>query len=100
MVPPGRIEKTPLMHRPARTTKEFYTEEEAAAELKITVDRLHHLLDRKLFNDGSGRPRSVSFQATDLILLRFWLEQDQPKLIQMPHRNFRGTGTDDFETER
>jgi len=80
--------------------KEFYTEEEAAAELKISVDRLHHLLDRKLFNDGTRRPESVSFQSTDLILLRFWLEQDQPKLIQMPARNFRGTGTGDFETER
>lgn len=88
------------MHRPARTTKEFYTEEEAAAELKISVDRLHHLLDRKLFNDGTPRPESVSFQSTDLILLRFWLEQDQPKLIQMPPRNLRGTGTDDFESER
>ena len=84
------------MHRPART-KEFYTELEAAAELKISVDRLHHLLDRKLFNDGSSRPQSVSFQPTDLILLKFWLEQDHPKLIQMPSRNFRGTGTDDFE---
>ena len=88
------------MHRPARTTKEFYTEAEAAAELKISVDRLHHLLDRKLFNDGSSRPQSVSFQPTDLILLKFWLEQDQPKLIQMPPRNLPGTGTDDFERER
>ena len=80
--------------------KEFYTEEEAAAELKISVDRLHRLLDRKLFNDGTTRPQSVSFQSTDLILLRFWLEQDQPKLIQMPARNLRGTGTGDFESER
>ena len=88
------------MHRPVRTAKDFFTEAEAAAELKISVDRLHNLLDRKLFNDGSSRPQSVSFQSTDLILLRFWLEQDQPKLIQMPTRSLRGTGTDDFETER
>jgi len=88
------------MHRPVRTAKDFFTEAEAAAELKISVDRLHNLLDRKLFNDGSSRPQSVSFQSTDLILLRFWLEQDQPKLIQMPTRNLRGTGTDDFESER
>ncbi len=100
MLPPGRIENPEHMHRPARTTKDFYTEEETAAELKITVDRLHHLLDRKLFNDGSSRPPSISFQSTDLILLRFWLEQDQPKLIQMPSRNLRGTGTGDFERER
>jgi hypothetical protein len=75
------------MNRPAKAAKEFYTEVEAATELKISVDRLHNLLDRKLFNDGSSRPVAVSFQSTDLILLRFWLEQDQPRLIQMPTRN-------------
>jgi hypothetical protein len=75
------------MNRPAKAAKEFYTEAEAAMELKISVDRLHNLLDRKLFNDGSSRPPTVSFQSTDLILLRFWLEQDQPRLIQMPVRS-------------
>ena len=86
------------MNRPAKAAKEFYTEHEAAAELKISVERLHNLLDRKLFNDGSSRPPSVSFQTTDLILLRFWLEQDQPKLIQMPARSMRmPTGTADIE---
>ena len=88
------------MHRPVGTAKDYFTEAEAAAELKISVDRLHNLLDRKLFTDGSSRPSSVSFQSTDLILLRFWLEQDVPKLIQMPARNLRGTGTDDFESDR
>jgi hypothetical protein len=75
------------MNRPAKAAKEFYTEAEAATELKISVDRLHNLLDRKLFNDGSSRPPTVSFQSTDLILLRFWLDQDQPRLIQMPVRS-------------
>ncbi|HWC15603.1 MAG TPA: hypothetical protein VG498_01240 [Terriglobales bacterium] len=89
------------MNRPVRTAKDCYTEAEAATELNITVERLHNLLDRKLFNDGSGRPETVTFQSTDLILLRFWLEQDQPKLIQMPARALRrSTGTDDFERER
>jgi hypothetical protein len=89
------------MHRPVRTAKDSYTTAEAAAELNISVERLNHLLDRKLFNDGSGRPDILSFQSTDLILLRFWLEQEQPKLIQMPSRAMRrGTGTDDFERDR
>jgi hypothetical protein len=89
------------MNRPVRTAKDCYTAAEAAAELNISVERLNNLLDRKLFNDGSGRPETLSFQSTDLILLRFWLEQDQPKLIQMPVRSMRrGTGTDDFESER
>jgi hypothetical protein len=74
------------MTRPAKAAREFYSEAEAAAELKISVERLHLLLDRKLFNDGSARPEAVTFQSTDLILLRFWLDQDQPRLIQMPPR--------------
>lgn len=89
------------MNRPLRTTKDCFTEAEAAAELKISVDRLHGLLDRKVFNDGTPRPEALSFQSTDLILLKFWLEQDQPKLIQMPPPALRrGTGTNDFEGER
>jgi len=89
------------MNRPIRMTKDSYTESEAAIELKISVERLHNLLDRKLFTDGSSRPATLNFQSTDLILLRFWLEQDQPRLIQMPTRAARrSTGTDDFETER
>lgn len=89
------------MNRPAKAAKEFFTEAEAAMELKISVERLHNLLDRKLFNDGSSRPASVSFQSTDLILLRFWLEQDHPKLIQMPVRAPRqGTEVAEIQEER
>jgi hypothetical protein len=81
--------------------KDSYTEVEAAAELKVSVERLLSLLDRKVFNDGSGRPVSLNFQATDLILLRFWLDQDLPKLIEMPlRRSRRGTGTHHFDGER
>ena len=97
MLPPRR-QRDHLMNRPAKAAKEFYTEVEAAAELKISVERLHNLLDRKLFNDGSCRPATVSFQSTDLILLRFWLDQDQPKLIQMPARGLRQVA--EIETER
>jgi len=90
------------MNRPVRAAKEFFTEVEAAAELNISIERLHGLLDRKVFNDGSTRPPALIFQSTDLILLRFWLEQAQPKVIQMPSPRSirRGTGTDDFEGER
>ena len=88
------------MNRPVKAAREFYTEAEAAAELKISIERLHHLLDRKLFNDGSSRPTTVCFQSTDLILLRFWLEQDQPKLIQMPPRTAIQPSTADSETDR
>ena len=96
MLPPEETARPP-MNRPAKAAKEFYTELEAAAELKISVERLHSLLDRKLFNDGSCRPATVCFQSTDLILLRFWLDQDQPKLIQMPARSVRQVA--EIETE-
>jgi hypothetical protein len=84
-----------------KSPKDSYTEVEAAAELKVSVERLLSLLDRKIFNDGSGRPASFNFQSTDLILLRFWLDQDQPKLIEMPLRRARrGTGTHHFDGDR
>lgn len=89
------------MNRPLKAVREFYTEAEAAAELKISVERLHNLLDRKLFNDGSSRPPTVSFQSTDLILLRFWLDQDQPRLIQMPPRTVPAAATNaDTDSDR
>ena len=88
------------MNRLAKATKEFYTEAEAAMELKISIERLHSILDRKLFNDGSSRPPAVSFQSTDLILLRFWLDQDQPKLIQMPRRIDPAPLPVDLESDR
>ena len=97
-MPPRRQRET-SMTRPAKAAKEFYSEAEAATELKISVERLHGLLDRKLFNDGSTRPVSVTFQSTDLILLKFWLEQDQPKLIQMPARKTTAAMREPVESE-
>ena len=89
------------MEKPLKSANDVYNETEAAAELKISIERLHSLLDRKVFNAGSPRPGSLSFQPSDLLLLRFWLEQDPPRVIQMPGRRIRrGTGTDDFETQR
>ena len=87
------------MIRPAKTAKDMYTEMEAAAELKISLDRLHLLLDHKVFNDGSTRPRGLSFQATDIIVMRYWLDQDSPRLIQIPPRLpvRQSTGTEDFD---
>ena len=100
-MPPNGLRETNTMTRPIRTAKDSYSEVEAATELKISVERLRNLLDRKLFTDGSTRPATLNFQSTDLILLRFWLDQDQPRLIQMPSRTARrGTGTDDFESDR
>jgi hypothetical protein len=89
------------MEKPLKSANDVYNESEAAAELKISIERLHSLLDRKVFNQGTFRPASLNFQPSDLLLLRFWLDQEPPKLIQMPGRRIRrGTGTDNFETQR
>lgn len=67
--------------------KEMYSEEEAAAALEMSVDRLHKLLDDNLFNDGSPRPPNLSFRASDLVLLGFWNRTaPNPKVVRMPRR--------------
>ena len=71
-------------HQPA---KSIYTEAEAADFLGISLTRLHMILDQNLFNDGGERPPEVMFQATDLVLLRFWNRtMANPKVVRMPKR--------------
>ena len=67
--------------------KSLYTETEAADFLGISLTRLHMILDQNLFNDGSERPANVTFQASDLVLLRFWNRtMPNPKVVRMPKR--------------
>ncbi len=74
--------------RTSKLNKEFYTEQEAADALGISMARLHLLLDEHLFNDGSARPESVTFRASDLVILGFWHKSTpNPKIVRMPNRN-------------
>lgn len=77
------------MTRPLKPIKEFYTEQEAASFLEISIDELHTLLDRHIFTDGNPRPADITFCESDLVLLGFW-NQSQPsspsKVICMPRR--------------
>ena len=68
--------------------KEFYTEQEAAETLGISIPTLHNLLDEHIFNEGGGpRPERVQFTSADLILLGFWRElMPNPKVLRMPRR--------------
>jgi hypothetical protein len=71
-----------------KTTKESYTEIEAAAALGITLDRLRMLLDQNLFNDGSYRPAEITLLPSDLVLISFWNKTAaNPKVVRMPRRN-------------
>jgi hypothetical protein len=73
-----------------RSTKEQYTESEAAAALGITVNHLHELLDKYIFNSGNKRPPSIQFTGSDLLLLSYWShDAKRPvtrEVITMPKR--------------
>ncbi len=77
------------MNNALKPQKEFFSEAEAAAVLGISLERLHQLLDRNIFNNGTRRPPGVTFRASDLVLLKFWDRGPKPaenKVLQMPRR--------------
>ena len=66
---------------------EFFTEQEAADLLGITIDRLHFLLDENVFNDGTKRPKDLELHRSDIVLLQFWdRSTENPKIVRMPRR--------------
>lgn len=76
------------MTRPLKPVKEFYTEDEAAGHLNISISELHALLDEYIFNDGNPRPEDITFCESDLVLLGFWNQSrdSSPKVLRMPRR--------------
>ena len=76
-----------FMRNTTPTPKEFYTEEEAARELGISLARLYMLIDENIFNDGSPRPDDLTFSSTEMTLLAFWHRTTRnPKVVRMPKR--------------
>jgi hypothetical protein len=75
------------MQNTTRPAKEFYTEEEAAEAIGVSVARLHLVLDEHIFNDGSHRPNELTFTPSDITLLSFWHRSTpNPKVVRMPKR--------------
>ncbi len=75
------------MQNTNRTAEQFYSENEAAEYLGISVERLHQLLDRNIFNDGSSRPAHLTFTNAELLVLGFWNQlEGNDKVIRMPRR--------------
>jgi hypothetical protein len=74
-----------------RSTKEVYSEAEAAAALEISIARLHELLDQYIFTNGNRRPGDIQFTASDLLLLSYWSNDSRRtvthQVITMPKRN-------------
>jgi hypothetical protein len=66
---------------------EFFTEQEAADLLGITIERLHFLLDENVFNEGTNRPADLELHRSDIVLLQFWdRSTENPKIVRMPRR--------------
>ena len=79
------------MPRLSRIAKnQLYTEAEAAAALRVSVARLHDVLDQHIFTKGNPRPQSIQFTSSDLLLLGYWCKSERPathEVITMPKRN-------------
>jgi hypothetical protein len=79
------------MAKVKRSTKELYTEPEAAAALGISITRLHELLDQYIFTNGNRRPDAIQFTASDLLLLSYWSNDSRRRVthevITMPKRH-------------
>jgi hypothetical protein len=76
------------MTKSLRPSKGYYTELETADHLKISLARLHALLDEHIFTTGIPRPQGLTFCEADLILLEFWMRSaENPKVLRMPKRN-------------
>lgn len=64
-----------------------FTEQQAAESLGISVDALHRLLDRHIFNNGTPRPEDLIFTQSDLLLLSYWNDgSGEQKVVTMPLR--------------
>ena len=73
--------------RVPKSDKEFYSEQEAAEVLGMSMERLHLLLNENVFNDGSPKPQQLTFRTTDLILVEFWDRTlADNKVVRMPKR--------------
>ena len=72
------------------SSRELYSETEAAAALSISIARLHELLDKYVFTGKNHRPDSIEFTSSDLLLLGYWHNLTAPpgsKVISMPKRS-------------
>lgn len=62
------------------------SEVQAAQRLGITLDALHRLLDQYVFNNGTPRPEGIRFTHADLLMLSYWCDTPNRKVLSMPRR--------------
>jgi hypothetical protein len=73
MHPPGKAE----MYNLRQPVKQVYSEQEAANSLGISVNSLHSILDRHVFNDGAPRPEPLELILSEVLLIAYWAEQEK-----------------------
>lgn len=69
-----------------RPEKMNFTEVEVAQQLGISVERLHHLLDLNVFNDGGEKPERINFRPQDLVMIGIWHKVTPDNLVPMRPR--------------
>lgn len=62
------------------------SESQAAQRLGITLAALYKLLDEHIFNNGAPRPEGIRFTHADLLMLSYWCEPRNGKVLPMPKR--------------
>jgi hypothetical protein len=69
-----------------RPEKMDFTETEVAQHLGITLERLHHLLNANVFNDGGEKPESITFRPQDLVMIGIWDKITPHNVVSMRRR--------------
>jgi len=60
--------------------KQKYSMEEAAHSLGISLNLLHAILDKHVFNDGVPRPVTMEMMLSDVLLVAYWMGVEKPDL--------------------
>jgi hypothetical protein len=68
------------MHNLKQPVKQVYSETDAASSLGISVNTLHSILDKHVFNDGVPRPMTMELMLADVLLVAYWMEQERAGL--------------------
>jgi hypothetical protein len=67
---------------------QYYSEAEAARSLCITLEELHKILDKHIFNDEHPRPAVLEFTHAELLLLSVWAEPERGRnVVAMPSKS-------------
>jgi hypothetical protein len=64
------------MYNLRQPVKQVYSEQEAANSLGISLNSLHSILDRHVFNDGVPRPAPLELMLSEVLLIAYWVEEE------------------------